>query len=328
MKTLLTVFLSIGLSATAVYASEPQHKLRWVLAHEPARVFERAAKHFAQTVQTKSDGKIQVEIIYGESLNNGQPLSADRAFHMVQKGQLEMSQTYTTALGKYNKDLWILDLPFLFRDHGHAAKVLDGEIGHQILAGLEAKGVKGLGFTYSGGFRIIPTKDKELTAMSDFKGQKIRVVSDSPIAFAYLKELGAKPIQTEDQGAYKKGLDGYETTYARLENVKENESKFINETEHSLFLTTILINKDFYNRLSPDLQKILNESAKEAARLERQDSIQDGLTAKEKYQAVGLKVVHLSAPEKEKMKKVAEKIYKKYDSFFSKGMISKIQQVI
>ena len=66
-----------------------------------------------------------------------------------------MSQTYSTVLGKLYNRLWALDLPFLFRSHQHAAAVLDGPIGSELLAGLVPSGLRGLSFTPIGGYRII-----------------------------------------------------------------------------------------------------------------------------------------------------------------------------
>jgi len=40
----------------------------------------------------------------------------------------------------------VLDLPYLFRSFSHADRVLDGEIGKEMLSHLEKHGMKGLGF--------------------------------------------------------------------------------------------------------------------------------------------------------------------------------------
>jgi TRAP-type transport system periplasmic protein len=319
ISIILGIFVSIG-----VHAEEPTYKMRWVLAHEPARVFQRAAQHFADSLAKKSGGKVQLTIVDAKQLKKDTVISPAMAYEMVKSGEIEMSQTYTTSLGQYNKDMWIVDLPFLFRDHNHAAKVLDGPLGGQIVAGLEKTGVKGLGFTYSGGYRIIPSKDKPIASIADFKGMKIRVTKDSPVAAAYLQELGAVPMQVDSEN-YKSGLDAFETTYARLENVKDDHSKYINETEHSLFLTTILINKQYFEKLPADIQKMVTEAAHDAAKMEREDSIQDGLLSKEKYKKEGFQIVQISSEEKAKMKEKAKKVYQKYDKFFDSHLIADIQ---
>ncbi len=324
-RILKGLFCGVILLTSAVsLAEEKPVKIRWVLAHEPARVFRRAAQHFADTVAQKSGNRVQVEILEANSINKNSVITPAGAFKMLQAGELEMSQTYTTSLGQYNKDMWVVDLPFLFRNHEHAAKVLDGQIGQRIVAGLETSGVKGLGFTYSGGYRVIPSKSAPLTKVDDFKGKKIRVTKDSPIAASYMKELGAVPMQVDAEN-FKGKLDAFETTYARLDSVKNNDAKFINETEHSLFLTTIIINKKFFESLPADLQKIVSESAKETAALERADSIKDNLENKEKYKAQGIQIVDMPADQVEKMKQKASGVYKQYEGFFAPGLVADIQ---
>jgi TRAP-type transport system periplasmic protein len=49
-----------------------------------------------------------------------------------------------------------LDLPFVFADHDHATRVFEGEVGEELLNKItETSNVRGMAFTYSGGFRNI-----------------------------------------------------------------------------------------------------------------------------------------------------------------------------
>lgn len=319
---LLFIFLLASLAGTAFAA---EYNIHWVLAHQPARVFERAAKHFAAEVEQKSNGKIKVTILGLTPDGLGQELNPHEAFGKVQSGEVEMCQTYTTYLGHQNKEMWVLDLPYLFKGHEHASRVLDGEIGKSLLVGLESKGVKGLGFTYSGGYRIIPSEKKAIVEPGDFKNLKIKVV-DSPVARSYMKELGAKPIYIEDNNHYAKGVEAFETTFARLPAVKGDSSKYINVTEHSLFLTAIIMNKKFYDQLPADLQKIVQDAVLSTAKLEREDSIKDNIEQRKKYEVGNeIKVLGISPELKKFMTDTALKIHKKYEKYFSGNIIEKIK---
>src|SRR5215468_9709239 len=117
---LISLMFSVAAAAgTADKTEQKTYKVRWVLAHEPVRVFERAAKHFAEEVKKQTDGNLQIEIIDGKTMNNGQTMSPDVAFNMVKDGKIEMTQTYTTYLGNHSAPFWALDLPFLFKNHEH-----------------------------------------------------------------------------------------------------------------------------------------------------------------------------------------------------------------
>jgi TRAP-type C4-dicarboxylate transport system substrate-binding protein len=156
--------------------------IRWVLAHEPLDIFLRAAEKFAAKVAEVTNNELNVEILslgeYADKYNNGTPVNYLELVDYLNQGKLEMSQMYTHHLGRYAKDMRALDMPFLFKDHDHAARVLDGKIGKNILSGLssneDTKNVKGLAFTYSGGYTVL-SANKEIKSVSDLVGLKMRV---------------------------------------------------------------------------------------------------------------------------------------------------------
>src|SRR3569832_2008736 len=150
------------IAAAAPGALAAPHELRWVLAHEPSGVFTQAAQEFASLVSKESKGDVTVKIISSREFGHGQLANPDDVAKLVSEGKVEMTQTYTTSLGRFAPKLYVLDMPYLFRSHAHAAAVLDGGIGKDLLASLEPRNMKGLAFTYSGGYRILGTTDREL----------------------------------------------------------------------------------------------------------------------------------------------------------------------
>lgn len=321
----------MSLFSVSVFAAEAKYKVKWILAHEPARVFLKAANEFSKKIEEKSKGQITVEVVNPENTQDEKYKNIDvkSAFELVQSGELQMSQTYTTYLGNYDKQMWILDLPFLFKNHEHASTVLDGKIGKKILAGLSVAKVEGLAFTYSGGYRIIPSQTKALNTASSFKGEKIAVTADSPVAQSYLKELQAEPIPVADATLSDGKMgDAFETTYARLSDKKHTQMKYLNETEHSLFLTSILINKKFYESLPKKYQKLISETAIEVAKFEREESLRDNEKTKEKFiNQFDLKLVTMNAEETEKMKKASLPVYEKFSKILDSQIIADIQNV-
>jgi TRAP-type C4-dicarboxylate transport system substrate-binding protein len=222
--------------------------IRWVLAHEPYDLFLRAAEKFAAEVSEKTHGKIAIEVLglteYTEKYLNGQTLDRYKIKDLVNDGTIEMSQMYTTTLGLTDPDMFVLDMPFLFRDHDHVARVLDGEIGQSLMDSLADKSeIKGLAFTYSGGFRAI-IGNRVIEAVEDLEGMKVRV-AHSPVAEATMRAFGAEPvvipIENLADALGEKVVDSGESTYPRIYSMRQNETAtVINHTEHSLFLTTII----------------------------------------------------------------------------------------
>lgn len=310
-------------------------KIRWVLAHEPAKVFLRAAGKFADEVSKETNGQIQVEVLtlseYAQKYNGGQALQPGQVMSGLADGKFEMSQTYTTILGLKSDKFWVLDLPYLFKDHEHATRVLDGNVGESILVSALDSNIRGLAFTYSGGYRVMPTATREIHTLEDFRGLVVST-SVSPVARATMLTLGAIPVQSNGLGwssdSMNEGnIDAYETTYVRFDEDLQKKASILNETEHSLFLTGIVINEGFYKGLSPQAQQAIRTAAKSAAVLERQESVADGEKMKAECQKKGIPVVSMSTSEKRRVAAAVSPVYKEFEGEFGKDLIDSIRSL-
>ena len=95
-----------------------------------------------------------------------------------------------------------------------------------------------------------------------------------------------------------------------------------------MFLTTILINKEFMESLPPKFQEIIRTASVNAARLERTDSLRDSETAKKACEAKGYKITNMSPSELERMKAVVVKpVYEKFAPVVGKETIAAVQQM-
>lgn len=144
--------------------------IRWVIAHEPLALFVRAAKDFQDFVNNAQTAeKIEVEVMtlaeFSAKYNDGVAVSKHDLLSLMEEGKIEMSQMYTTWLAEYyEQDFLALEMPFIFEDHDHATRVLEGEVGEELLAKLtETSNVRGMSFTYSGGFRNVVANEKVST---------------------------------------------------------------------------------------------------------------------------------------------------------------------
>jgi TRAP-type C4-dicarboxylate transport system substrate-binding protein len=307
--------------------------VKWVLAHEPIELFIRAAKVFAAEVNAKAPEQLEIEIMtmseYSQKYNGGVLVTKHELVDLLDSGKIEMSQTYTITLGKINKDFFALDLPFLFKDHDHASRVFEGDVGAGLLDSLqETKKIKGLAFTYSGGFRIIPGNEP-VARIEDLRGIKVRT-SHSPVAIETFRTLGADvvPMELEElsENLGSANVAVGESTYPRVYALGHDKvSKVINHTEHSLFLTSILIGTDFWNTLSADLQAVVAESAKVAARYERVISIDDVAKTQARAEADGIEVIKMSKEEQARFAAETKVVYDKFENYFTAGLVKSIQ---
>lgn len=318
-------------------------KIRWLIAHEPVDLFLRTANAFSAKIAELTNNKFEVEIYtpsqYKDHLKatTGHVFNSERhhadPMASMEMGELEMSQLHITELAKWHSpDFWALELPFLFRDHDHAARVLEGEIGQGLLTGLVDKSpARGLAFTYSGGFRCV-VSEGQIANLEDLKGITFATATN-PVTIDTIEALGAVPesfnIRDFVEKTQAEGIDSsaLETTIPRfLASFKDSNKKYMTNTKHSLFLTSIVISNTFWNSLDADTQAKFNEACTYASRLERQWSVQEAedFANKQDHSDFGVTYSELSAADTEKFKQLVEPVYSKYKEFFYPGLVDGI----
>jgi TRAP-type C4-dicarboxylate transport system substrate-binding protein len=311
--------------------------LNWVIAHEPYNLFIRAAAQFSENIENATGGKYKINVMTLSQWNAQSSEiitthASDRAkvVGLVNNGTIDMATVYVNTLGNVDNNLWSLSMPFLFDGHDHAESVLDGKIGQELLAGLSTKSnLKGLAFTYSGGFRIVPGK-KAIETVKDFYNLVVRT-SSNPVALDTFTAVGAKPVSIliDDfrNAMNEQVVTAGETTYPRFFTMGHNEqAKFINHTEHSLFLTGVVTNSKVWNEMDADTQQIFADAAIAAAKLERQDSLADIQVVQGRARASGIETVTMSNTERAKFAATTESLYAKYDTIFTSGLLDSIRK--
>jgi TRAP-type C4-dicarboxylate transport system substrate-binding protein len=257
-------------------------ELTWVVAHEPLDLFIKSANTFKRIIENESNGRIKINVITREQFHEKNHDSKDDGFYRYLKNnEFQMAQFPSGILGRRYADFFAFDLPFLFRDHEHARKVLDGRIGQFLLEKLSEKSdVQGLAFTYSGGFRVI-VSETPVKKLEDITGMTLSC-AESPVVKETYELLGAKVVLDEDgfdlHSHFEREpnikFDGGETTLVRYEKIK-TLMPYITNSKHSLFLTTIVISNQFWNTLSEEDKILFQTAAKKSALEERTTTIQD-----------------------------------------------------
>lgn len=239
---------------------------------------------------------------------------------------------YTTWLAEYyDHDFLAFEMPYIFRDHDHAYRVLEGEIGERLLAKLtEKSNVRGLAYTYSGGFRCLGV-NKPVSTLADLAGETIRS-NRNPIGQATIESIsGVTPFVCELEEVREHVLNGdcngHDTVYSRIYPLQHNEVlQSVVDSKHSLFLTTMIIADSFWHTLSAEVRACIKDAALRAGRKERDTTIADGEQAREQLIADGVTVYHPTEEEIKNLKAKTQAVYDKFESTFPEGMIEKIRR--
>ena len=177
-----------------------------------------------------------------------------------------------------------LAMPYLFRDRGHMFRVLDGQIGQEILESLQNQNLLGLCWL-DAGFRNFYNSRRPITSPADMAGLKIRV-QESALMMDMVRFLGAQPTPMaygEVYSGIQNGvIDGAENNWPSYITAAHFEvAKFFTQNMHMASPEMILINTGVWNSLTAEERKIIKDGAMEGARVEREE----WLKAEQRYEA-------------------------------------------
>jgi TRAP-type C4-dicarboxylate transport system substrate-binding protein len=309
--------------------------LNWVLAHEPYHVFIKAAKSFAEEVYAETNGEYKINVV---SLSEWNKLSQtnltnhttdrEKIINLIDDGTIDLATVYASTLGKFDNDINALAMPFLFNNHEEASNIIDGQIGQHLLSKIaKRKNIRGLTFTYSGGFKIIPST-KAIETLEDFYRLDLSCTNNA-VSIGTIEAVGANPVPAMIEDIAKKlsigEIDGGETTYTRYFILEQDKyTKYINDNEHSLFLTSLVINEQLWQSLSSEVQQVFSRAAMRAAKIEREDSLADNLIVEAQAAKAGIVTVKMNNKEKSKFVNATKGLYSALNGYFSPGLLNEI----
>jgi TRAP-type C4-dicarboxylate transport system substrate-binding protein len=100
----------------------------------------------------------------------------------------------------------------------------------------------------------------------------------------------------------------------------------MNDTAHSLFLTSIIVNKNWMSQFDAETQEIMETAAFNAARMERRHSIEDLTRIFAECEAKKVEIVGMNDEEIAKFKSTVEPVYEMYKDYFPAGLVESIQK--
>jgi len=305
--------VSVGGSPLA--HAEPSYTIRWAQIHLPSSAADRAAFEFAAQVEEETGGDVVVKVHTRKEYEAvaGKRRNAVQITKDVAKGELEMTQSYTHVLARYNQRLRVLGMPYLFRDYGHAEQVFASNLGKKFVDNLEeTSNLKGFGIAYSGGMGVISTKDviaRDPAALDDMRilisrGRYARMALYLGGTYVVVGPDGLVPLAQAGL------VDAAETTVACFDVYQDYlVNNVVNETHHFLLTSMVVINKEFFASLPEAYQEIVSRVAKETVVRERKWSIEATVDSRRKLEGQGITFVDLTQEEKDAYKVVLEPLY-------------------
>jgi tripartite ATP-independent transporter DctP family solute receptor len=266
-------------------------------------------EHMAKLVYERSGGRMRIDIY-----PSGQLGTERECLELVQIGSLAMTKVSSSVLEGFAPSFKVFSLPYLFRDEEHRFKVLDGEIGQNLL--LETQPFRMRGLVYlDAGSRSFYTKTKPILTPADLAGLKIRV-QESATSIKMIQALGgsATPIAWgELYTALQQGVvDGAENNPPTFYTSRHYEvCKFYSLNEHTSVPDVIIISTVVWESLTDEEQQILQQAARESEEVQKVSWREATAEALKKVAEAGVTIYH---PDRSVFAEKVRPMYEEYAS--------------
>lgn len=310
-KTLWVVFILAGFIAFFAGLGDAKMIVKYGHVGPPVHPQHHAALAFAKYVGEKTNGEIEVQVFPLGQLGGERSMT-----EQVQGGTLQMTAITAGVLANFVPEIGIIELPFVYPNREVAYKVLDDkEVKDRFARYCDAKGFVFIGYTENE-FRDLTNSKRPVKTPEDMKGLKIRVV-EAPMMIDTFKALGANPTPLPFPEIYnalqQKVIDGQDNPIYTSILMKFTEvNKFATITNHILTECPTVVNRDFWNSLKPEHQKIFREAAEVQAKVNREGNAKNRVEALDKAKAQKVNVHVLTQKEREAFKKAVQPVHEKY----------------
>lgn len=312
------IALAIVLLAVApAFAKPAKIKFSHVVAVDTPK--GQSAEYFKKLVEERSDGTIEVEIYPNSSLYGDR-----EAVEALSMNALQMAAPSFSKFTGFTPQLQLFDLPFLFDDADHLHRVLDGEVGQEILKMVGKKGLVGMAY-WDNGFKQI-SANKPLIKPSDAAGLKFRIMS-SKVLEAQFKAIGANPQVlpfSEVYSALQQGVvDGQENTLSNIYTKKFHEVQSdLTLSNHGYLGYMVVTNKIFWNKLNDEQRDIIKGAMKDATEYAREKAAELNNSNLEKIRNSGKITIHeLTDEQRQVWKKTMMDIYPEFYDVIGRDLI-------
>jgi tripartite ATP-independent transporter DctP family solute receptor len=223
-----------------------------------------AVAQLGKKLETATSGRLSIQLFPG-----GQLGAEKEMIEQAQVGALHFARISVGPVGTIVDDLNVFNMPFVFRSEAHMRKVIDGDIGKEMLEKVSTNAqTKLIALCWmDAGSRNVYTK-KAIRKPDDLKGLKIRMMGN-PLFVDTMNAMGGNGISMgfgELYNALQTGVvDGAENnppTYVTHNHFQV--SKFFSYTEHLIIPEILVFSRRTWEGMSKEDQNLLTKLGREA----------------------------------------------------------------
>lgn len=283
----------------------------------------QAMQKFGQLVEQKSGGAAKVEVHLAGSLYNERT-----ALEAIVNGAVDFGGASNANWAAFTNTLMFMDLPYVINDEVAFKRVMHGAVGDEIRKRFEKDGFKLLMVLDNGGFRDIVNNKRPVKSPADLKGLKFRTTA-SPVEIAMFRTWGAIPTSidwAEVYNALSSGVvDGEFVMPTWLATAKHYEVlKYATRNRSVIGIQTLAMRKDRFDKLPPNVQKAILDSAKEAE--DYGNKLDQELTEKARAYAgkLGVQTYTPNDQEMKQWRETGRSIWKEFEGKVDKNLLKSV----
>ncbi len=329
MRQAVAIVIFMAVLSMGGCRSSQEITLRLSHITAPTSSWQKGADRFAELAAQKSGGRIRVKVYPAGQIANH---SQQGELKMLGSGSIDMALVSTIILALYLDPRFdVFGLPWLFPDHATAHRVLDGDVGDEVLTVLRSKGIVGLAYGVNG-FRQITNKVRPIRTPEDLERIKCRVAG-SRMYFRTFQLLGADALTMNfgevftslQQGV----IDAQENPLSIIYSSRLYEvQRYLTLWNYSYDPLILAINQARWERFSPEDRALLTAAAAEAMQeqrrvVEEEDRTLAGVLAKQ-----GMDVIALSMEELARFKARVAPLYEEYAGRIGAQLVNRCRRAV
>lgn len=219
---------------------------------------------FKSLVEAGTNGEVTVQ-----TFPNGQLGKDAEVLQQIKAGVVQSGIHSVGGFASAYPMIGVLDMPFAFPNISSTYAVFDGPFGERLAGDIQARtGLEVLGFGDSGGFFAFTNSKRAIHSPADLDGLKIRTMGLDTHK-TLVSSLGGQPAAiawSEVYTALQTGVaDGQMNPVPIVSFAKFDEvQKYLTLTQHLFAPYVWVINKEFFDSLTPEEQAVVRYAARSA----------------------------------------------------------------
>ncbi len=279
---------------------------------------DQGAMKMKEVIEEKSGGRIEVQVYPASQLGG-----ANELIQGIQMGTVECTIQPSSMLGGFQPLTTLMDIPYLLpSDYEDLVQIETGPAGQALMATTEEAQIKTLDIWFTGYKQF--TCSNPLEKPADFAGLKFRSMT-SQVLMAQYNTVNATPVSMDFSETYNAlqthAIDGQENPLDTITDMNFHEvQKYVTISNHGVLDQFIMVGKDWYDSLDPQLQDAIVEGVKAGRETCVQATLDAQSASLEKIKAQGCVIIELDESQIKEWKEAFSSVRQVYlDNYGSQG---------